>query len=259
MSLRLAVLQSPAALGGVTARLDWLDRQLALLSGQADLAICPELFATGYNIGDAVRTRAEPADGAIAGKLSDMARRHRMAVHCGFAEAAQGRIFNAVQCHGPDGRRLVHQRKLAIPPGAERDFYSAGTGCALFELSGVKIASLICYDIEFTEPARHVAGQGAQLILVPTALGAQWGWVGRVMVPARAFENGVYLAYANHCGEEAGMRFLGESFIAAPDGAELARAGPGEETLLAEIDPARVAAAQARLPYLAECPGLRLA
>ncbi|MDQ2088805.1 carbon-nitrogen hydrolase family protein [Marimonas arenosa] len=257
MSLRLAVLQTPGDLGDGTARLTWLDARLGGLAGKADLVLCPELFAIGYNIGHAVRARAEPADGAIASALSNLAERHAIAVHCGFAEAAAGRIFNAVQCYGPNGRRLLHQRKLAIPPGAERDNFSAGEGCALFELNGLRIASLICYDIEFVEPARHVAALGADLILVPTALGAQWAWVARTMVPSRAYENGVYLAYANHCGDEGGLAFLGESFIAAPDGEELARAGRKEEVLLAEIDPARVRKARDRLPYLRDHATLR--
>lgn len=125
-------------------------------------------------------------------------------------------------------------------------------------MRGLRISTLICYDAEFPETARHVAAMGAQLILVPTALGAQWGWVGRTMTPARGYENGVFLAYANHAGQENGMAFLGESFISAPDGQELARAGAGPEILVAEIDPARGAAAQRRLPYPTDRLALRL-
>ena len=258
MSFRLAVLQAPGGVPDVKARLAWLDDTLSRLSGKADLAVCPELFATGYNIGDAVSARAEPANGPISKALANLARSRGVALHCGFAEAKAGRIFNTVQCYGRDGVRMVQQRKLAIPPGAEREYYSPGEGVALFDFMGVKVASLICYDIEFVEPARHAAGKGAGLILVPTALGAQWGWVSRSLVPARAYENGVYLAYANHCGEENGLRYLGESFVAAPDGVELARAGVCEEVLLCEIDPTRVRAAQTRLPYLTDRDRLRL-
>ena len=163
-----------------------------------------------------------------------------------------------VLCFGRDGALLVKQRKLAIPPGHEREHYAAGQGCFLFDYLGVRIATLICYDIEFVEPARHVADQGADLILVPTALASQWAWVSRTMVPSRAYENGVYLAYANHCGEDRGLEFLGESFIAGPDGRELARAGKDEEVLIAEIDPGHVSKAQSRLPYLVDKKQLRL-
>lgn len=117
-------------------------------------------------------------------------------------------------------------------------------------VGGLRIATLICYDAEFAETVRHVAGQGAELILVPTALGAEWGWVAQTMMPTRAYENGVFLAYANSAGQQHGMAFLGHSLIAAPDGTEAARAGSSPEILIADLDRARVTAAQSRLPYL---------
>ncbi len=254
--MRLAVLQTPAQLASVEERLSWLDEALQGLD--VDLALCPELFATGYNIGVQVLQRAEPADGPTSQALRALAQKHGLALHCSFAERDGEHVYNAAQCWASNGKRLVHQRKLAIPPGGERNHYTAGAGCALFELCGFKVATLICYDIEFPEAARFVASQGAGLCLVPTALSADWGWVARTMVPSRAYENGMFLAYANHAGTDNGLRFLGESFIAAPDGVELARAGLAPETLIACLDLPRVKAARARLPYLAEASTLRL-
>lgn len=66
-----------------------------------------------------------------------------------------------------------------------------------------------------------MAQQGAQLVLVPTALGAQWGHVADAVMPARAFENGVALAYANSAGTENGLEFLGVSVIVLPSVARL--------------------------------------
>ena len=70
------------------------------------------------------------------------------------------------------------------------------------------------------------------------------------MIPTRAYENGVYLAYANSAGIEHGMEFLGKSVIAAPDGVELARATDAPEILFATVEKTRVVQAQIRLPYL---------
>ena len=150
----------------------------------------------------------------------------------------------------PNGMRLGGHRKLAIPPGFEADHFKRGEGCSLFIYKGLQIATLICYDAEFPETARHVASMGAELILVPTALGAQWDWVSKTMVPTRAYENGVFLAYANSAGTENGMGFLGQSFIAAPNGKELARAGASPELIYAELKREQVTKAQSRLPYL---------
>lgn len=47
-----------------------------------------------------------------------------------------------------------------------------------------------------------VSKNGADIILVPTALGSQWGWVAQQMMPTPGDENGVYFVYANYCGEE---------------------------------------------------------
>ena len=259
MSFRLAVGQSPAELASPEARLDWLREVLPQVEAEhADLLLLPELFATGYHIGDQIAARAEPADGPTAQNIAALARAHNVAIHYGYAEMDGADIYNAAQCFGPDGQWLGAHRKLAIPPGFETDHFARGQGCTLFTFRGLRIVTLICYDAEFPETARHVASLGADLILVPTALGAQWGWVSNSMIPTRAYENGVFLAYANSAGVENGMRFLGESFIAAPDGQELVRADAKAGVIFAEIERARVTAAQARLPYLNDLKTLRI-
>jgi len=250
-TFHLAVAQSPAELATTQDRLNWLsDVMPAVAVEHTDLLVLPELFATGYNIGDQVLARAEPADGAIAQTIAALAKAHGIAIHYGFPEADGDAIYNAAQCFGPDGAHLSGHRKLAIPPGFEREHFTPGQECTLFTYRNVRIATLICYDAEFPEAARHVASLGAELILVPTALGAQWEWVAQRMIPTRAFENGVYLAYANSAGVENGMAFLGQSVIATPDGQELARAGVDPEIIFGTLQLEKVPAAQTRLPYL---------
>jgi predicted amidohydrolase len=258
-SFRLAVSQAPAELNGPEARMNWLQAMLpGVATAGADLLLLPELFACGYHIGDAVKERAEAVDGPTAQAIADLARANGIAIHYGFAERSEGQIFNAALCFGPDGTVLGHQRKLAIPPGAERAYFTRGRGCHLFDYRGLRIATLICYDAEFPETVRHVATLGAELVLVPTALGAGWTWVAQTMIPTRAYENGVYLAYANSAGVENGFAFLGNSVIAAPDGAEAARAGTGPEVIYADLEKARVKRAQARLPYLIDHSSIEL-
>lgn len=250
-TFRLAVGQSPAELATTQERLNWLSEAMPVVVAEhADLLVLPELFATGYNIGDQTVALAEPADGPIAQAIAALAKAHGVAIHYGFAELEGEFIYNTAQCIGPDGVRLGDHRKLAIPPGFEADHFTPGRGCTLFTYRDARIATLICYDAEFPETARHVASMGAELILVPTALGAQWEWVAQRMIPTRAYENGVYLAYANSAGIEHGMAFLGQSVIATPDGQELARAGVEPEMIFGTLKLDKVLDAQARLPYL---------
>ena len=250
---RLAVLQSPSELVGPEARLAWLGDMLREITGRGvDLVLLPELFMTGYNVGSNLVAWAEPADGPFARRVAALAKADEVAIHYGYPECCDGMIYNAAQCIGPDGECLGTHRKLILPPGFEADHFHPGAGCTVFTYRGLRIATLICFDIEFPETARHAAELGAELLLVPTALGSQWGWVGRTMVPTRGFENGIFLAYANHSGTESGMSFLGESFVSSPDGRELIRAGAAPAVLTVEIDVTLVRAAQARLPYLAD-------
>lgn len=250
-TFRLAVGQPPAGLPTPQDRLDWLSEALpAVAADGADLLLLPELFASGYNIGDQLTARAKTADGHAARAIAALARAHGVAIHYGFAEADGDAYFNSAQCFGPDGMRLGQHRKLLFPPGFERDHFTPGRSCTIFTYRGVRIATLICYEAELPETARHVALLGAELILVPTALGAQWEWVSQRMIPTRAYENGVYLGYANSAGTDNGMHFLGQSFIATPDGQELARAGAQPEIIYGTLQLEKVPAAQARLPYL---------
>ena len=145
--------------------------------------------------------------------------------------------------------RLARQRKLILPLGFESDYFSIGRHIYVFYYCGQRIATLICYDAEFPELKRQAALRGADIILVPTALAQQWGWVANQMIPTRGFENGVFLAYANHAGTENGLNYLGASFIAAPDGEILARAGATAEVITAKIAKSRVKDARNRLPY----------
>ena len=249
-SFDLAVAQSPAGLNGSSARLDWLEHQLnAHAADKFDMLVLPELFACGYNIGDEVVAVAEPANGPIAMQISKLARHYNLAIHYGFAERDGDTLYNAAQIFGPDGTLYGRHRKLILPPGFESNYFTTGQHVDLFDFCGLTFATLICYDAEFPELARHAAMRGADDILVPTALGHQWGWVAHQMIPTRGFENGVFLAYANHAGMENGLSYLGASFIAAPDGALMVRAGAAPDIIVAPIEKSRVQAAQARLPY----------
>lgn len=247
--LNVVVAQSPGSLPGPEARMNWLKATLDGLMSGTNLLILPELFLTGYNIADKVSEWAEERQGPFSQQIAALARAHRVAIHFGYVERDGDSLFNSAACFGPDGALIDHHRKLLLPPGFEGDHFAHGTGYSHFQLSGFRIATLICYDAEFPENVREVAMAGADLVLVPTALGAQWGVVSEKVIPTRAFENGVFICYANHCDAENGLGYYGGSCIVGPDGNELARAGKGAELLYATLNLPAVAAAQARLPY----------
>jgi predicted amidohydrolase len=108
---------------------------------------------------------------------------------------------------------------------------------------------LICYDVEYPEAVRSVALLGADVILVPTALTEEYASVPDFLVPARAVENQVFVAYCNHAGVENGMRFLGGSRLTDVDGKPLAAAGAGEALIIGEISQRRRLDAAKLYPY----------
>ncbi len=221
------------------------------------LVLCSELFASGYYIGDGLRQRAESLDGPVMQQVSELARRLDTAIVYGYPERGEAGLHNSAAFIAADGSLLANHRKcINAPGGFEDNYFTPGAQATLVDYAGLRIALQICYEIEFPESARQAALAGAQLILAPTALGAEWDVVASRVVPSRAFENGVWVAYANHAGHENGIDYLGGSKIVAPDGVIEADAGSGEGIITCNVDAARVDAAQRRLPYLRDCQRL---
>jgi predicted amidohydrolase len=219
------------------ARLDAIAAQ-AQVKG-ADLLLCPEMGLTGYAIGpDRAATLAEPVDGPLAQAVGTIAQRHGIAIVYGYPERHPDseKPFNAAQAIGPQGEALVHYRKTHLYGELDHAQFSAGDAASqVFEWRGWRLGLLICYDVEFPEAVRGLALQGADAVLVPTANMVGFDEVSTLLVPARACENRLYLAYANACGGEGGTHYSGLSTAADARGAVLAQAGHGEALMLVPL------------------------
>ena len=91
------------------------------------------------------------------------------------------------------------------------------------------------------------------LIAVPTALMEPHDSIARHVVPARAIENQVYVAYANRVGREHDQRYIGQSSIHDPNGTLLAKGSDdSSELLVATVAKSTVSAARAEFSYLEE-------
>lgn len=246
--LEVVVAQSPAELNGPLERLDWLDNAAASIGERpADVMVLPELFLTGYNVGERIDEWAQGRDGNAFRRIAAIAQKNGIAILFGYAERDGQQLYNSAACIDKEGSLIGTHRKLLLPPGFEANHFVSGRECTTFRIGAFTIATLICYDAEFPETFRNVAA--ADVVMVPTALAAQWEVVAHRVIPARAFENGVFVCYANHCGQENGIDYLGGSCVVAPDGTDLARAGGCEALLFASLDISRVKAARDRLPY----------
>ncbi|MCP5073633.1 MAG: carbon-nitrogen hydrolase family protein [Rhodobacteraceae bacterium] len=246
--MRIGIFQPEAGKGEPSDRLRRLES--AIEERGLDLVVCPELFMSGYDVGEDLRQLAQPRDGEFAEKISELARVCGTAIAYGYPEHNGDALYNSAQVVSAEGQLLANHRKLMLPPGFEAEYFDAGNKLTVFELAGLKFGLLICYDAEFPESVRACAQAGADVVLVPTALGQEWPVVAEQVMPARGFENGIWLCYANHAGNEAGRRYLGRSCIVAPDGSDAARAGDSEALIVAEVSAEPVRRAQKRLPNL---------
>jgi len=250
--MKVACIQGPLIAGSPQFMLAELDRAMAQSAG-ARLMVAPELFLTGYNVPpETIARLAEPADGPSAQLACALAARHQMGLVYGYPErATDGSLYNSALVIGPDGQVLANYRKIHLFGAVENAVFARGHDpVVLAEFDGLRTGFLICYDVEFPEMVRGLALAGADLIVVPTAQMRPYEFVPRVMLPARAYENQVFVMYVNRCGQEGDLVYTGESCIVAPDGSFLARAGDGEEILSARLDVTLLANSRARNTYL---------
>jgi predicted amidohydrolase len=251
--MRLAALQMHAVASDRTAnlfRIETAAREAA--ENGADLLVAPELAVTGYGAGDKISELAEPTDGDLSERLAALSRETGVALVVGFAERDGETVWNSAIY--ADGQRSIVYRKSHLFGPYERRLFAPGKPAAcIVKHRSMKLGLLICYDVEFPENVRRLAQAGAQAVIVPTALPASdhAEFIARKLVPVRAFENQVFVAYVNHCGNDALFSYAGLSGIAAPDGAMLAEAPEtGEALLLADIQPTDYAASTAANTYL---------
>ncbi|MFC0849478.1 MULTISPECIES: carbon-nitrogen hydrolase family protein [Streptomyces] len=257
--LRTALLQSSGCPGDVAANLKVLDEAAGRAAATgAGLLVCPEMFLTGYAIGDDVPRLAEAADGPGAQAVAEIAVRHGLAVLYGYPERDGETVYNAAQLVDADGRRLANYRKTHLFGCFEQERFTPGDQQVVqAELNGLRLGIVICYDVEFPENVRAHALAGTDLLLVPTALMHPAEFVARSVVPVRAFENQMYIAYVNRTGPEGEFEFVGLSCLAGPDGTARARAGRDAELVVGDADPELLAASRAENPYLRDRrPGL---
>jgi predicted amidohydrolase len=252
--MRIALLQAAGRPGDVAANL----RRLGLAAERAaaagaELLVTPEAFVTGYNIGARrIAELAEPADGRSAQAVAGIAAGKGLAILAGLPERDGAAVFNTGLLVDAGGRTLASYRKTHLFGDVDRSAYTAGGHLVVAHVGDVRMGLLVCYDVEFPEPARQLALAGVHLLAVPTALVAGAEHVAEAIIPARAAENCVYVAYANRVGRERDVRYVGRSCLAAPDGTRIAAGPVSEVLLLADVDPDAVTRARERRQVLEE-------
>lgn len=154
--------------------------------------------------------KAEPIPGPATERLAKVARAHRAYIVFGLVERDGIDIFNTGVLLDRDGRIAGKYRKVQLPREEVAGGIAPGDSFPVFVTDFGKVGIMICHDASFVEPARELALNGAELILVPI-------WGGRQpLVRARAIENGVYLATSGYDYDSEIVDPLGQVLASVP-------------------------------------------
>jgi predicted amidohydrolase len=182
----------------------------------AQLLVLPEMFATGFSM----RSHAMADHAAtIRTFLAGTASAYGVWIVGGFAEPGVERPANACSVFDPDGREMLHYRKIhPFSAAREHDHYESGSRLATVEILGVRVTPLICYDLRFPELFR-IAADHTDLFAVianwPSRRAAAW----RTLLAARAIDCQCWVLGVNRVGEAAGYPHRGDSSLVDPWGA----------------------------------------
>jgi len=204
--------------------------------------------------------RAEPLDGPTCRRFGDLARGLGLYLLLGsFNERSdeERRCFNTSVLFGPRGEILATYRKIHLfDVDVTAGRFAESTTCKPGDAPVVVATELgvlglsICYDLRFPELYRQLTHAGATILTVPSAFtfytgAAHW----EPLLRARAIENQAYVVAPNQSGKSPhGFPDYGNSMIVDPWGVIVARASEGEQVILAELDPERVARVRREMP-----------
>lgn len=238
--MRIACVQVAAVDGEISAnRKQALHLTEQALAEGADLAILPELVTTGYCTNDYTMV-AEDLDGPTVSAFADLACANDAGIAVGLVtRAPDGRAQNSSVLVGPDGVIGTYAKShLCVnddPRVDESTAFVPGQQLGLFDVAGVRLGFMICYDGQHGELPVALVARGADLLV----------WLNnRTSMPvweatAIARFNRVPVAAVNRVGE-AGWQptgapprvFSGVSAIVDHEGEVIAAAVNGKETLV---------------------------
>ncbi|MFH1070892.1 MAG: carbon-nitrogen hydrolase family protein [Candidatus Glassbacteria bacterium] len=164
--------------------------------------------------------KAEPVPGPITDRFGELARRFGMYIIVGLLENEHGTLYNTAALIDRQGRVAGKYRKVHLPLEDLESGVTPGDHYPVFDTDFGRIGIVICYDIQFVDPARNLTVQGAEIIFCPN-------WGSDFPVNARAIENQVYIASSGYDTP---------TDIVDPRGEVIARADSRPAVAFAEID-----------------------
>ena len=253
----IAVAQFAPANNAATNLATIRDLTEAAVARGAALVVFPEYSSFFLpDLGQELVDAAEPLDGAFVAGLAALAREYGVHLVAGLVEKTDevSRFSNTLVALDPAGSLVATYRKLHLYDafGATESRWvrpGAITPVETFRVGGFTVGLQTCYDLRFPEVTRRLVDAGADLVLVPS----EWvrgplkeqHW--RTLVTARALENTIFVAAADHTPPIG----VGNSMIVDPMGVEVATIGEIAGVAVATISPERLRQVRTTNPALA--------
>ena len=214
------------------------------------------------------KTWAEEIPGPSTDALSQWAEEADVVLIASLYEKEKNKFFNTAVVFDSNGTLLGKYRKIHIPDDLEHSYgesyyFSGGDlGFPVFRTKLGVVGVQVCWDQWYPEGARIMAGQGAQILFYPTAIGFQLSgpeevnraehdaW--QIIQRSHAIANNVFVAACNRVGREGKLDFWGTSFVADPLGRLVAKGSESvEEIVLADCNLDLIAEVRHDWPFLA--------
>lgn len=258
--VKISFAQIASKPGDIKANLDKLSDYAQLASkGNAKILITPELFLTGYTVKPASKLRdlaipiqQNQRQHHVIDRIASISMRYNIDIIIGLPERFTDNIcYNTAVWMSNKGKIRYIYRKTHLWGKFEHSIFTPypkdiSSPYKIINCFGMNFGVLICYDVEFVEPARILSLKGADCILVLTACPGNENHILNTIVPSRAVENSLHIVYCNFP-----KPFCGGSCCVAPNGKKIANAGYTDDALLfATIDNEKFRELRERNNYL---------
>lgn len=267
------------AIGQVNSRVGQFERNIAkhrdfarrAAQAKAKVIVFPETSLSGYPTTNGVPLElAQPLDGPLGKAMAQVSAETGLIILAGMIERDRsGVVYNTQLVTSPAG--VVGGYRKVHVGNSEIHRFSRGDDFTVFPMKEASFGVQICYDNHFPEGSRSLALRGAEILFCPygspgpcTADGVtakQERWL--KYLPARAFDNSVYIVQVNQVGPsdpsapETGSvvgshassardthvdlpEFPGGSLVLNPWGEVIAKAGCSEELLIVDLPAATI-------------------
>ena len=246
--VEVAAVQLAAVPGAVERNLARFAELVRGGAAGADLVVAPELLPSGYDLGVlAARAGelAEPLDGRTVTLTAGLAGELGCTIAVGIVERDGGALYDTVAVVNASGLVDSYRKTHLYPP--ERAHFASGDRLTTVPTPAGRLGPMICFEHAFPEVATALALEGAQLLVIPSAVPYGYEHLLTLRTRARAQDNQLYAIASNLAGDV----FCGGSLIVNPRGDVLARAGTGDEVVRAAVDLDEIEREREREPALA--------